>query len=57
MVLNSGDLKRSQHEFYQAYGKWKAGEITATAAIVEAGMKRTTFYKLVREIKAEEQGA
>ncbi|MBU5248165.1 recombinase family protein [Bacillus halotolerans] len=44
-------------EFYQAYGKWKAGEITATAAIDEAGMKRTTFYKLVKEIEAEEQGA
>ncbi|HCO79987.1 recombinase family protein [Bacillus sp. (in: firmicutes)] len=44
-------------EFYQAYVKWKAGEITATAAIDEAGMKRTTFYKLVKEIEAEEQGA
>lgn len=44
-------------EFYQAYGKWKAGEITATAAIEEAGIKRTTFYKLVKEIEAEEQGA
>jgi DNA invertase Pin-like site-specific DNA recombinase len=41
-------------EFYQAYQKWKAG---ATAAIDEAGMKRTTFYKLVKEIEAEEQGA
>ncbi|MEY8346342.1 recombinase family protein [Niallia circulans] len=36
--------------FYQAYRKWKAGEITATAAIAEAGIKRTTFYKLVKEI-------
>ncbi|GLF89977.1 hypothetical protein Saga11_12360 [Bacillus safensis] len=35
---------------------WKVGEITATAAIEEAGMKRTTFYKLVEEIEAEEQG-
>jgi len=44
-------------EFYQAYGKWKAGEITATAAIDEAGMKRTTFYKLVKEIEEQEKGA
>jgi DNA invertase Pin-like site-specific DNA recombinase len=43
--------------FYKAYGKWKTGEITATAAIEEAGMKRTTFYKLVKEIEAEGQGA
>ncbi|MCY9165732.1 recombinase family protein [Bacillus atrophaeus] len=44
-------------KFYQAYGKWKAGEITATAAIDEAGMKRTTFYKLVKQVEAEEEGA
>lgn len=44
-------------EFYQAYGKWKAGEITATAAIEEADMKRTTFYKLVKEIETEEKKA
>lgn len=43
-------------KFYQAYVKWKAGEITATAAIELAGIKRTTFYKLVKEIEAEEQG-
>jgi len=40
-------------EFYQAYGKWKAGEITATKAIEEAGMKRTTFYKLVKQIEEQ----
>jgi DNA invertase Pin-like site-specific DNA recombinase len=39
-------------EFYKAYRRWKAGEIIATAAIDEAGMKRTTFYKLVKEIEA-----
>jgi DNA invertase Pin-like site-specific DNA recombinase len=44
-------------EFHTAYKKWKAGEITATAAIEEAGMKRTTFYKLVKQMKAEEQEA
>jgi len=40
-------------EFYQVYGKWKAGEITATAAIELTGMKRTTFYKLVKEIEGK----
>jgi DNA invertase Pin-like site-specific DNA recombinase len=44
-------------QFNEAYRRWKAGEITATAAIDEAGMKRTTFYKLVMEIEAAEQGA
>ncbi|PGT78176.1 recombinase family protein [Bacillus sp. AFS040349] len=44
-------------EFYESYKRWKAGEITATAAIEDAGMKRTTFYKLVKELEAEEQGA
>jgi DNA invertase Pin-like site-specific DNA recombinase len=44
-------------EFHKAYGKWKGGEITATAAIDEAGMKRTTFYKLVKQVEAEEEGA
>lgn len=36
-------------EFLQAYRQWKAGEITATKAMEQAGMKRTTFYKLVKE--------
>lgn len=44
-------------KFNQAYVKWKAGEITATAAIELSGTKRTTFYKLVKEIEAEGQGA
>jgi DNA invertase Pin-like site-specific DNA recombinase len=39
------------NEFFEAYHKWKSGEITATVAIELAGMKRTTFYKLVKEIK------
>jgi DNA invertase Pin-like site-specific DNA recombinase len=43
------------NEFYQAYGKWKAGEITATAAIDMAEIKRTTFYKLVKEIEDQEK--
>ncbi|WNF37186.1 recombinase family protein [Bacillaceae bacterium IKA-2] len=43
-------------EFYQAYCEWKAGEITATAAMKKVGMKRTTFYKLVKEIEGKEEG-
>lgn len=29
------------------YNKWKNGEITATQAIKDLGLKRTTFYRLV----------
>ncbi len=41
-------------EFIQAYTQWKAGEITATKAMEQAGMKRTTFYKLVKEHENEQ---
>ena len=40
-------------EFRQAYAKWKDEEITATKAMEEAGVKRTTFYKLVKEIEEQ----
>ncbi|MCU5343277.1 recombinase family protein, partial [Bacillus cereus] len=40
-------------EFRQAYAKWKDREITATKAMEEAGVKRTTFYKLVKEIEEQ----
>jgi DNA invertase Pin-like site-specific DNA recombinase len=36
-------------EFKQAYNRWKSGEITAVSAMQEIGVKKTTFYKLVRE--------
>lgn len=36
-------------EFEQVYDQWKSGEITAVKAIQEIGVKKTTFYKLVRE--------
>lgn len=38
-------------KFLTAYRRWKAGEITGTKAIEEAGVKRTTFYKLIKEIE------
>jgi DNA invertase Pin-like site-specific DNA recombinase len=36
-------------EFKYAYKRWKSGEITAVSAMQEIGVKKTTFYKLVRE--------
>ena len=36
-------------EFKQVYDRWKSGEITAVKAMQEIGVKKTTFYKLVRE--------
>ena len=36
-------------EFIQAYDKWQAGEITAVKAMEEADMKKTSFYKMVKE--------
>ncbi|MFJ5717219.1 recombinase family protein [Neobacillus sp. NPDC093127] len=35
--------------FTSVYTEWKAGKITATEAMRRADMKRTTFYKLVKE--------
>ena len=32
----------------QMYNNWKSGTITATAAMEQLNMKRTTFYKLVK---------
>lgn len=42
-------------EFITVYNEWKAEQITATEAMRRANMKRTTFYKLVKEY--EEQRA
>ncbi|PZX02860.1 resolvase-like protein, partial [Psychrobacillus insolitus] len=36
-------------EFKEAYASWKSGEITAVKAMQEIGVKKTTFYKLVKE--------
>jgi DNA invertase Pin-like site-specific DNA recombinase len=35
--------------FDELYDSWKRGEITATKAMELLGLKRTTFYKLVKE--------
>lgn len=39
--------------FKRELEKWKRGEITATEAIENCKMKRTTFYKLVKEYEAD----
>ena len=36
-----------------AIHEWKRGEITATEAMKRTGTKRTTFYKLVKQLEAE----
>jgi len=38
-------------EFIQAYDKWQSREITAVKAMEEAGMKKTSFYKMVNDFK------
>ncbi|WP_312473497.1 recombinase family protein [Neobacillus sp.] len=40
-------------EFKQAYHRWKSGEKTAVKAMQEIGLKKTTFYKLVKEYEKE----
>ena len=40
-------------EFKEVYRKWKAKELTAVEAMKEAGVKKTSFYKLVRAIEEE----
>lgn len=36
-------------EFIRAYNRWKQKEITAVQAMKEANVKKTTFYKLVKQ--------
>jgi DNA invertase Pin-like site-specific DNA recombinase len=36
-------------EFKEVYNRWKAGGMTAVKAMGELGVKKTTFYKLVKE--------
>lgn len=37
--------------FEEVYSNWKAREITEKVAMEQLGLKRTTFYKLVKEYK------
>lgn len=40
-------------EFKEVYRKWKAKELTAVQAMKEAGVKKTSFYKLVKVLEEE----
>lgn len=40
-------------EFKEVYRKWKARELTAVEAMQKAGVKKTSFYKLVKELEEE----
>lgn len=40
-------------EFKEVYRKWKAGELSAVEAMQEAGVKKTSFYKLVKALEEE----
>ncbi|MBD8068139.1 MULTISPECIES: recombinase family protein [Bacillaceae] len=44
---------RITEEFEKVYQKWKAGEITAVKAMDELNVKKTTFYKLVKEYEKD----
>lgn len=39
--------------FEKMYHEWKSGTITATAAMQELNLKRTTFYKLVKQYETK----
>ncbi|WP_211656310.1 recombinase family protein [Planococcus alpniumensis] len=43
----------ASEEFKVVYRKWKAGELTAVEAMKELKIKKTTFYKLVRNFESE----
>lgn len=42
-------------EFREVYQKWKRKEITAVKAMQEAGVKKTSFYKLATTLEKEEK--
>ncbi len=44
-------------EFKEVYQRWKRKEITAVKAMQEAGVKKTSFYKLVTALEKEEKDA
>lgn len=46
--------KEQQLQFEKLYTKWKANEITATAMMHDLDMKRTTFYKIIKEHEANQ---
>lgn len=39
-----------EQQFKEVCARWRAGEITATAAMNEVGLKPNTFYRRVKEM-------
>lgn len=50
-----GRPKLQSDDFDNIYRRWKAGKIRAVAAIRELGMKKSTFYRRVREIEGRSE--
>ncbi|MHB0802131.1 recombinase family protein [Bacillus thuringiensis] len=42
-------------QFMEAYREWQSGEITAVGAMRKYHIKRSSFYKLVKEYEAQEK--
>jgi hypothetical protein len=40
-------------EFKKVYKPWKSGELTAVKAMEELALKKTSFYKLVKEYERD----
>lgn len=40
-------------EFKEVYRRWKAKELTAVESMQQLGIKKTTFYKLIKEYESE----
>lgn len=51
MLVKQFDIQipKKPDNWDEVYQRWQAGEITATEAMRLTGVKRTTFYKLVKE--------
>ena len=43
-------LEIDEEQFKDVCARWRAGEVTATAAMKEVGLKPTTFYRRVKEM-------
>src|SRR5690625_5856961 len=46
---------QATNEFMEAYNEWKKGNITATRAMQQANVKKTTFYKLVKQVERDDR--
>jgi hypothetical protein len=44
---------QATEEFKEVYNHWKAGETTAIKALEVLGVKKTTFYKSVKEYERD----